>query len=60
MLVAFTSLVKLSKSVFSGAKFRAKFELYTTKTISVSRCESLKIILFYRKLSSRTESDEIR
>jgi len=43
MLVAFSSPVKFSKSVFSGVKFRAKFEVVLQKTISVSRCESLEI-----------------
>ena len=53
MLVAFSSPVKFSKSVFSGVKFRAKFEVVLQKTISVSRCEPLEIRLSYRKLSSR-------
>ena len=54
MLVAFSSPVKFSRSVFSGVKFRAKFEVVLQKQfLSVDRCESLEIRLFYRKLSSR-------
>ena len=53
MLVAFSSSVKFSKSVFSGVKFRAKLEVVLQKKICVSRCESLEIRLSYRKLSSR-------
>ena len=52
MLVEFSSPVKFSKSVFSGVKFHAKFEV-VAKFLSVDRCESLEIRLFYRKLSSR-------
>jgi len=48
MLVAFSSPVKFSKSAF-----RCKVCSCTTKTISVSRCESLEIKLFYRRLNSR-------
>ena len=54
MLVAFSSPVKFSKSVFSGVKFRAKFEVVRQKQfLSIDRCESLEIRLLYRKLSSR-------
>ena len=54
MLVAFSSPVKFSKSVFSGVKFRAKFEVVLQKQIlSVDRSESLEIRLFYSNLSSR-------
>jgi len=40
-------------------EFRAKFEVRTTKTISNSRCESLEIELFHRKLSSRTRANSL-
>ena len=56
MLVAFSSPVKLSKSVFSGVKFRAKFEVVLQKQFlsrQSLRIESLEIRLFHRKLSSR-------
>ena len=54
MLVASSSPVKVSKIVFPIVKFRAKFDSScTTKTISISRCESLEIRLFHRKLSGR-------
>ena len=36
MLVAFISSVKFSKSVFSGVKFRAKFEVVLSKSKSKS------------------------
>ena len=51
MLVAVSSPVKFSRSVFFGVKFRAKFEVVTTKTISVSRCKSFKTRLSYCELS---------
>ena len=59
MLVASSSPVKFSRIVFPIVKIRAKFDWScTTKTFSISRCESLETGLFYRKLSSRSE--EIR
>ena len=54
MLVASSSPVNFSRIVFPIVKIRAKFDWScTTKTISISRCESLEIGLFCRKLSSR-------
>ena len=38
---AFSSTVKVSKIVFPGVKFRAKFEVVLTKTVFVDHCESL-------------------
>ena len=55
MLVASSSPVKFSRIavVFPMVKIRAKFDWScTTKTIYISRCESLEIGLLYRKLSS--------
>ena len=52
-LAAFSLPNKLSKSIFSCVKFRAKFEVVLQKTISVDRCESLEIRLFHRKSLSR-------
>ena len=55
MLVASSSPVNSGIGiVFPMVKIRAKFDRScTTKTISISRCESVEIVLFYRKLSSR-------
>ena len=54
MLVASSSPVKFSRIVFLIVKICAKFDWScTAKTISISRCESLEIEPFYRKLSSR-------
>ena len=47
MLVAVSSPVEFSRSVFFGVKFR----VVTTKTISVSHCKSFKIRLSYCELS---------
>ena len=50
MLVAFSSPVKFCKSVFSGVKFHARFEVVLQKQfLSVDRfvSESLEIRLFY-------------
>ena len=60
MLVASNSPVKFSKSVFPIVKFRAKFDWScTTNTISISRCVSLEIRPFYRKLSSRKRGNSL-
>ena len=48
MLVAFSSPVKFSKSVFSGVEV-----VLQKQFLSVDRSGSLEIRLFYRKLSSR-------
>ena len=56
LLFASNSPVKFSKRVFPIVKFHAKFDWNcTTNTISImpSRCVSLEIRPFYRKLSSR-------
>ena len=60
MLVASSSPVKLSRIVFLIVKIRAKFDWScTTKTISISRCESLEIGLFFT-VNWVAESEEIR
>ena len=60
MLVASNSPVKFSKSVFPIVKFRAKFDWSCTRnTISISRCESLEIRPFYRKLGGRKRGNSL-
>ena len=53
MSVAFSSPVKLSKSDFFRCEISCKVRSCTTKTIYVSRCVSLEIRLFYRKMNGR-------
>ena len=60
MLFIFMSPVKFSNIVFSGVKFRAKFEVLLQNNFGQALpLKSLEIRLFYRKLKIRERGNSL-